>query len=357
VTTIEEMNAAKAEEFGGKVVGWLNGGALAMMFSVGHRTALFDRMADLPAATSDEIARAAGLNERYVREWLGALVTAGVVEYDPADRTYRLPPEHAAALTRAAGPNNFAQFSQYFSVMGAIEDQVVECFRTGGGVPYSAVPKFQTLQREETAQIYDATLINLTLPLVASLVERLHAGIDVLDAGCGAGHAINVMARAFPNSRFAGYDFSEEGIALGRAEAASWGLRNATFELKDVATLDDSRRFDLITAFDTIHDQAKPQRVLEGIAEALKPGGVFLCVDIAASSNLEENIEHPLAPLLYTASTFHCMTVSLSQGGDGLGTMWGEQKARELFAAAGFTKVEKASVEGDILNAYYVCRK
>jgi len=89
---------------------------------------------------------------------------------------------------------------------------------------------------------------------------------------------------------------------------------------------------------------------LDGLIAAGQPGGVFLCVDIAASSNLEENIEHPLAPLLYTASTFHCMTVSLSQGGDGLGTMWGEQKARELFAAAGFTKVEKASVEGDILQ-------
>jgi SAM-dependent methyltransferase len=164
------------------------------------------------------------------------------------------------------------------------------------------------------------------------------------------------MARAFPKSRFTGYDFSEEGIALGQREAKAWGLTNATFELKDAATLDGSRQFDLITTFDSVHDQAKPRRVLKGIHDALRPGGVYLCVDIAASSNVEENLDHPLGPFLYTISTMHCMTVSLALGGEGLGTVWGEQKARELLAEAGFTDVQVKQVAGDILNNYYIAR-
>jgi 2-polyprenyl-3-methyl-5-hydroxy-6-metoxy-1,4-benzoquinol methylase len=132
------------------------------------------------------------------------------------------------------------------------------------------------------------------------------------------------------------------------------GLTNTRFEVRDVATLDGSEKFDLITVFDAVHDQAQPRRVLKGIHDSLKPDGVFLCSDIAASSKLEENMENPMAPVMYTVSTFHCMTVSLALGGEGLGTMWGTQKALELFSEAGFTNTEVKSVEGDMMNAYYV---
>ena len=127
--------------------------------------------------------------------------------------------------------------------------------------------------------------------------------------------------------------------------------------MKDAATLDGSTQFDLITVFDAIHDQAKPDVVLQGIADALRADGVFLCVDIAGSSHVQENLEHPMAPMLYSMSTFHCMTVSLALDGAGLGTMWGEQKADEMFRAAGFTSVETKHVPEDIMNVYYVCRK
>ena len=127
--------------------------------------------------------------------------------------------------------------------------------------------------------------------------------------------------------------------------------------MKDAATLDGSTQFDFITVFDAMHDQAKPDVVLKGIADSLKPGGVFLCVDIAGSSHVEDNLDHPLAPMLYSVSTFHCMTVSLALDGAGLGTMWGEQKADEMFREAGFTSVETKRVPEDILNVYYVCRK
>lgn len=350
------MDQTKLEAFGEKVLGFMNAGCTSLMISVGHRTGLFDKLAELPASTSQQIADATGLNERYVREWLGGMVVAGVVKYDPTNKTYRLPPEHAAFLTRAAGPNNLAGFMQYVSLMGQVEDQITEAFRKGGGVPYSAFPHFQELQRDESAAVFDATLINSTLPLVPGLTEKLKAGIEVADVGCGAGHAICVMGAEYPNSRFVGYDFSEDGVALGRQEADSKGLKNVTFEVRDAAKLNERERFDFITAFDTIHDQAAPRQVLKEIATALKPDGVFLCVDIAASSNLEENVGHPLAPALFTFSTFHCMTVSLALGGEGLGTVWGEQKANELLKEAGFTQIETHKVEGDFLNVYYVAR-
>lgn len=308
-------------------------------------------------STSQQIANAASLNERYVREWLGSMVTGRIIEYDSTNGTYRLPLEHAASLTRAAGPDNFANSLQLVSLMGNVEDQIVDCFRKGGGVPYSEYPKLQQLMAEMSAPVLDATLVDVTLPLAPGLVERLQSGIDVADAGCGQGHAINLMARAFPNSRFIGYDFSEQGIAAGKAEAKAWGLRNADFEVKDVATLEGPPNFELITAFDTIHDQAQPRRVLKGIADSLKQNGVFLCVDVAASSDLGENMQHPLAPMLYSASTLHCMTVSLALNGEGLGAVWGTQKAKELLHEAGFRQIDVKSVKGDILNAYYIARK
>ena len=355
--TTQELDPARAEAFAGQFVGILNSAALAAMASVGHQTGLFDRMAGLPPSTSHEIAQATGLNERYVREWLGAMVTGRIIEYDGSSRTYSLPREHAGFLTRAAGPDNLAAQTQYLALMGNVEQQIIESFRNGGGVPYSAYPRFQQLMAEESSAIFEATLIDTTIPQVPGLVPRLEAGIDVLDVGCGSGHAINLMARAFPNSRFTGYDFSDEGVATGSAEAKSWGLTNARFDARDVASLNETGRYDFITAFDAIHDQAQPTKVLRAIAGALRPDGVFLMVDIAASSDLAENLDHMLGPLLYTFSTMHCMTVSLALNGEGLGTMWGEQLARQKLVEAGFTRVDVKQVPGDFLNNYYIATK
>jgi 2-polyprenyl-3-methyl-5-hydroxy-6-metoxy-1,4-benzoquinol methylase len=353
---MERIDQKKAETFGTHMLNVLNLGALNIPISLGHRTGLFDTMADLPPSTSDEIARAAGLNERYVREWLGAMVTGKIVEYDGSTRKYALPPEHAPLVTRAGGVDNMAFFTQYLALMSGVESRLVDAFRNGGGVAYEHYGDFQKIQAEETARVFDAKLIDTILPLANGLVDRLRAGASVADIGCGAGHAINVMAKAFPKSTFTGYDFSNEGIAIGRAEARDWGLQNARFEHRDVATLDAPASYDLITAFDAIHDQIKPREVLRRIARALKPGGLFLMADMAASSDLAKNVDHPFGPLLYTLSVAHCMTVSLAHGGEGLGTVWGEEKARELLAEAGFRSVETRLVEGDPLNIYYLAR-
>lgn len=353
--SVAELDAAKQEEFAGRMIQVVNDTCLGLMAGLGHETGLFDTMAGMAPATSAEIARAAGLNERYVREWLGAMVTGGIVDYEPEQGAYALPTEHAASLTRAAGPDNLARIAQDFGMMGEVEQRVVEAFRTGAGVPYSAYPRFQALQAEESGEVFDLALVEGIVPLVPGLTERLREGIDVLDVGTGQGHAVNVLARAFPASRFHGLDMSEDGIAAARAEAAEWGLGNADFRIGDSSELTGS--YDLITAFDVVHDLARPARTLAAVADALKDDGVFLMGDIAASSRLEENVDHPLGPGLYTFSVFYCMSVSLSEGGEGLGTVWGEQTARQMLGEAGFSRIDTQRVEGDILNVYYVARR
>ena len=352
-----EAEAPGTADFAERMGHMLNDAALVLMVSVGHRTGLFDVMAAMPAATSAEIAAEAALDERYVREWLGAMTTGRIVDHDGAAGSFSLPADHAAWLTRAAGQDNLAVQAQYVGLLALVEDQIVDCFRHGGGVPYSAFPRLQAVMAEDTGAVRDATLIDATLPLVPGLVGRLEHGIDVADVGCGSGHAVNLMAEAFPRSRFAGFDFSDPGLAAATAEAERKGLTNVRFDKRDAARLGETARFDFITTFDAVHDQARPDLALAGIAQALRPGGVYLCVEFAASSKLSENMDQPLGPFSYTMSCMHCMTVSLADGGMGLGNMWGEQKAREMLTDAGFTSIETAHVDGDTANTYFIATK
>ncbi|MGV4981130.1 class I SAM-dependent methyltransferase [Streptomyces sp. NRAIS4] len=346
---------AGQEAFAAEMVDVLNKAALALLTSVGHQCGLFDTLAGLPPSSGADIAKAADLDERYVREWLGGMVVGGFVDYDPSGDTYALPPEHAASLTTAAGRDNLAAMMPFVAVMGEVEQQVVRCFRRGGGVPYSAYPRFQALQAAETARVYDAALVDVIVPLVPGLAERLRSGIDVLDVGTGQGHAPLVLAKAFPASRFHGLDQSEAAIATAQAEAACARLHNLNYTVADSAQI--TAEYDLVTAFDVIHDLARPAETLAAIARALRPGGTFLMGDIAASSRLEQNIGHPFAPALYGFSVFYCMTTSLSTGGAGLGTVWGRETALRMLEEAGFGDIDVKSVEGDPLNAYYVATK
>jgi len=352
-----ELNQQKVEAFAGRMIGVLNDGALALMCSIGYRTRLFDTLAQIPPATSHQIASASGLNERYVREWLHAMVSGQVIIYDPEVATYHLPAEHAAMLTRAAGADNLALYAQHIGGLGSVEDQLVECFFNGGGVPYSAFRRFHEVMAEDSGVNIVEPLVEQILPLVPGLIEKLEQGIHVLDIGCGRGLALQRLAQTFPNGRYTGLDFSEEAIAAAQAEADRLGLTNICFTVQDAATFNESNRYELITTFDAIHDQAHPARVLGNIARALKPGGVYLMQDIAASSQVQHNLDHPLAPFLYTLSTMHCMTVSLAYGGDGLGTMWGKEKALEMLAEAGFTGTEVHQLPHDIMNFYFVSTK
>jgi len=350
------FDTAKSEQFGERLVGFMNGAALALMTSLGHRSGLFDAMRGRPAATSDDIAREATLHPRYVREWLDGMVTGGVVEYDVATARYRLPDEHAAWLTREAAPNNLAVMAQYVPQLGAVEDELLECFRQGGGVPYESFGRFHEIMAEDSGQTVLPAIFDHILPLVPGIFDRLEAGIEVLDIGCGRGLALMLMAERFPKSRFTGYDLSRDAIAWATEEAARRGLSNLTFEIRDLSDFEQPAAFDLVTAFDAIHDQAKPANVLRGVRGTLRKGGVFLMQDIAGSSHVHRNMDHPIAPLMYTVSCMHCMTVSLAQGGDGLGAMWGQERAQMMLREAGFGTVAVHRLEHDIQNCYYVCR-
>lgn len=345
------------EEFTERIAATLDGASLTILLSIGHQTGLLDTMAGLPPSTSAQIADAAGLDERYVREWLGGMTTGRVVEYDADTATYSLPAHRACVLTRAAGAQNLAVVAQFLPLLGEVEQKIIGCFRAGGGLPYSEFPRFHQLMAEESGAMYDASLVDVVLPLVDGLVERLRARADVADFGCGSGHAVNVMAQAFPASRFTGIDFSEQAIATGIREAADRGLTNATFESHDLSELDKPEAYDVITVFDAIHDQARPARVLENIYRALRPGGVLLMADIKASSRLEENVGVPMSTYLYTTSLMHCMTVSLALDGAGLGTAWGTQLAVAMLGDAGFDDVRVAEIEADPINNYYIARK
>lgn len=357
---VHQLDTQKSEAFAENLLGMLNHGALSVMLSIGHRTGLLDTMGKLPPSTSEQIAEAAELNERYVREWLGALTTGRIVEHDPVTKTYYLPPEHAAFLTREAGSDNVGVFAQYIPLLGTVEDKIVDCFKNGGGVPYSEFHRFHEVMAEDSGQSVVSSLIELILPSVPGIVEKLEEGIDVLDLGCGRGKALNLLAKTFPKSRFVGYDLSEEAIEYARNEARELKLTNVNFEIKDLTYFNESapdKKYDFITTFDAVHDQPRPDNLLAGIFNALKDDGTYLMQDISASQEHHQNMEHPVGPLLYTVSTMHCMTVSLAQGGMGLGTMWGREKALEMLDEAGFKNIEIKNFEHDFQNDYYIIKK
>ncbi|PSB66907.1 transcriptional regulator, partial [filamentous cyanobacterium CCP1] len=280
-----------------------------------------------------------------------------IIDYSPADRTYALPSEHAAFLTRLAPADNIAVYSQFIPLLATVEQQIIECFHQGGGVPYPAFKRFHAVMAEDSNQTVVAALEDHILPLVPGLIDRLIQGIDVLDVGCGSGYALNRMATLFPNSRFTGYDLSEEAIGIATTEAQQQRLTNVKFQVKDTTQLNEVEQYDFITTFDAVHDQARPDLVLQNIYRALRPDGVYLMQDIHAATEVSGNLEHPLAPFLYTISCMHCMTVSLAQGGVGLGTMWGQEKAFELLKEAGFSSVEVKNLSHDIMNDYYINKK
>ena len=351
----QQIDMGKAQAFAGQLLGYYTGGVLSLMIDIGHNKGLFEAAAKGPA-TSQALATRAGMNERYVREWLGAMTTSGIFQYDRASREYALPAEHAVCLTGDTG-FNMAPMSQFVPHMGKHVHKVADAFENGGGVPYSEFrPEFTELMDQMNRRGYDENLIRAYLPSAMGLPDRLRQGIRVADIGCGTGHCVNIMAKEYPESTFVGYDIAEDAIAAGNQEAKEMGLANARFEVLDCAKLPSEHKFDLITCFDAIHDQVAPVTVLQRISDAVARDGTFFMVDVKANSDVADNIGNPMAPFLYGVSVMHCMTVSLAHNGAGLGTVWGEQLARQMLADAGFASVTVHEAP-DPINSIYVCRK
>lgn len=338
-------------DFAAHLTATMTGSALTMLIGLGHRTGLFAAAADGPA-TSAGLAERAGLEERYVREWLGAMVTGGIFTHH--DGVYTFPPEHAKFLLGETASNLMPSLLTLTAFTGILPD-LERCFAEGGGVPRSAYgPYLETLGAktgDSWKHIYREHLVDGFFGKVPGLKERLTAGARVLDLGCGTGNAIAVAARAFPASRFTGLDINP-GVVEQAREA---GLPNAEFLVGDAAELTADPPYDVITAFDAIHDQDRPDVVLRRIRGALAPDGLFFMVDTNFSSHLDKNVGNPLAALTYSISLMYCTTTSLAEGGAALGAVWGTEKATELLADAGFGHVDVLESPRP-QNCIYACR-
>jgi SAM-dependent methyltransferase len=344
-----------ADAFAQRVVEIINDGALALLMSIGHRTGLFDAMAEQPPSTVEQISEAAGISEPCLREWLKAMAKAGIVSHDPERSTYELPPEHAASLSRAASPN-LAALAEYVPLLGAMEDRIVRSFEKGGRIPYDARASFRELiskAAKESDRAVVATLVDSIFPLAPGLVESLNRGIDVLDVGCGSGRGVNLMAWAFPRSRFWGYDPVERHVDRAMWRAFELGLTNARFEVKDVADLKDADRFDVITDFDTVRGQPHPKEILQNIARALRPGGIFLMQEVAVSKEIDESFGLPADAPLYSITSMQRMAEG-NERSDALGS---EQGLRSLLLEAGFDTATTRRLPHHVYNCYFIATK
>lgn len=363
-------SAGKRAAFAGRMLEMMNHCALNTAMCLGYRAGLFETLDALAApASCAEVARAAGLAERPVREWLAVMACGGVVELSASPQgedLFLLPREHADCLTLRAGSGNLGVYTQELPLLTRCAlDEVQQGMASGAGVPYDRYPPFQDWMGQVAAAKHRQVLVDVFLPSVADgeMVRRLTRGVRALDVGCSEGLVSLLMAAAFPRSEFLGIDISEASVKLARTEAARLGLSNARFEVCDAASLavdaDCAGRFglfDYITAFDSVHDQTRPLEVLRGVHAVLAEGGMFSMVDIKAETPLAGNVGHPLGTFLYTVSLMHCMQVGLVDGGAGLGTMWGRQKALEMLAQAGFARVEVCDIPTDPFNTHYLCR-
>jgi SAM-dependent methyltransferase len=346
-----DIDETAVGEFAGHLFGLFTGGALTYLIEIGRRTGLFTA-ATGQSLTCEALAERAGLNERYVREWLAAMVTGGIFEYEPSTDHYWLPTEHAICLTRGAA--DLAPVGAFVTELGRHVTAVADAFRSGGGVPWDAYkPEIHDLMDILWGPLYEETLVDTILPLAPGLVDRLRAGARVADVACGTGAVALILAEAFPASTFVGYDLDPDGLERGRAGAAAKGLTNLTFEQCDAAELRPNDPFDVIVVFNAVHDQIDPASVFRRIREALVPGGLFLMNEPRMHDALENNLDNPMAPFTYSVSTLHCMTVSLAHGGAGLGTAWGEQTALQLLDKAGFSNVTVEQTPGDPGNALF----
>lgn len=355
--SICSFDQLQADNFANTIARTLDAGAVSLMLSVGHKLELFDLLADSPPSTSQQIAERSGFAERYVREWLAVMVVSQVLKYDPADKTYYLPAEHAASLTRSSPSGNLAVYAQFIPLVSAVYPKLLDLFKSGGGLTYQEFPCFHDVMTEDSSQSVVSELIETILPLAGDLPQRLEKGIDVLDAGCSKGLALLKMAKEYPDSYFTGYDFCSDAIEQAKINAQKAGIKNIRYETFDLTNFTDSSRYDLITSFDAVHDQKDPETFLGNIYQALKPGGVHLMQDIGGSAQLEQNYEFPMAALLYTISCTHCTPVSLAQGGVGLGTMWGRETALKMLKQAGFQLIDQKVFDHDPMNIWFISRK
>ncbi len=341
--TTSPIDGAKLDAFVGKVVTELGAAASAVLVRIGDRLGLYRAMAEAGPITPAALARRTGTHERYVREWLANQAAGGYVSYDPDAATYTLPPEQAMALATEDSPASVQGAFQIISALNRVEDRIAEAFRTGGGLPWGAQDPvlFEGTERFFRPG-YAANLVERWLPSLDGVTARLREGGTVADVGCGHGASTILMARAFPSSRFVGYDSHAASVASACARAEAAGLAGRVrFEVADAVTFPGSD-FDLVAHFDSLHDMVDPVGAARRVREALAPGGTWMVVEPAAGDRVEENL-NPVGRLYYAASTLLCVPNSLSGHGPALGAQAGEKRLRQVVEQAGFRQFRRAT--------------
>ena len=344
----------RLKEFAKHVFGALSGAMTSAMICLGDRLGLYRSLANDGPADSSELARRTGLSERWVREWLHQQGAARVLEYR-GDGCFALTPEGRAVLADehhpAFGCGMFASLPDTIAVV----ERMPEAFASGVGLDYDALGVGGASGVERGfAPWYRALLVPMALPRIEGVVPALERGARVADVGCGAGVALLEMAQAFPNSRYVGYDVFEPSVDRATTNANAAGVADrVSFHQLDAST-GLLEPHDVITTFDVIHDAVDPRAMLRSIRKALRPDGVYVCLDINCSDRLEENAG-PLGAMFHGFSVFYCMTTSLANGGVGLGTVGlHEPKVRELCAEAGFSSVRRVPLQNPFNNLYEV---
>lgn len=345
----------QTQAFLGQVFGDLTGLTNTALASIGDRLGLFKDLAAGGPATSQDLAARTGMHERYLREWLGGMASAGYLTYDPRDGRFALPLAHVPTLADEGGPLFLGGVQQEMLGTLATLGRVMEAFQHGGGVAPTdfASDTWQGIERF-TNGWFNNLLVQQWLPLMPDVQAKLQQGAMVADVGCGHGRALIKLAQAFPTSRYVGFDLLPEQVERARANAAAAGVSDRVrFEQRDVATgLPGS--YDVVSTFDVVHDSANPAGLLDAIRRALTPDGIYVCVDINCSDKLEENLG-PKGAFFHGCSVLLCMTMSLADHGAGLGTLGlHEGKLRELCAQVGFGAVRAVPIDNPFNNLYEI---
>lgn len=343
-------------EFAFKVVNELGAAMAAPHVYIGDQLGLFKTLAASGPLTTDQLASETGLQERYLREWCAAMAASGYLDYDPAAHTFDLPPAKAAVLANDDSPVFVGGFAQMLPDHYKVIPGVMRAFREGGGVPYS---EFTDDTFVGTERFFRPGYINFMvsdwLPAIG-IVEKLTQGGKVADVGCGRGQAICTLAKAFPKSKFFGFDNHAPGIEGARGNAQDAGVQaNTTFEVRGSDGLPQTGDFDLICTLDSLHDMVDPHAAGRSIYGALKPGGAWFISEPNVSDKLEENL-NPVGRVFYSVSMLQCMTASLAHGGTGYGACMGPAKIRRVAEEAGFKSFERLPIENPF-NQYFLARK
>jgi SAM-dependent methyltransferase len=337
------VDLTAVEQFAGKVATDQAAAYNSVLVYLGDRLGLWKALASVDAITSTELAGRTGLGERHLREWLSAQAAAGYVDYDPATARFSLSAERAMVLADDDSPAFGAAAFEVIAAVWASVDQLAHAYATGEGVGwhdhdsrlFTGVDRFYRT-------FYRTFLVDEWLPAVDGLVERLQAGIRVLDVGCGLGSATILMAEAFPASTFVGVDFHEESVRRASAAAESAGVADRVrFEVGDATSYPGT--YDLVCFFDAVHDMGDPVGALAHARSVLSPGGQVFAVEPYAEDRLEDNLSNPVAAVFYAASSCLCVPSSISQGGAALGAQAGPTRLTAAFDEAGFTTARVAA--------------